>query len=108
MATIRQQIYTFLTLNPNSTSAQVGAQVSRSDQYAAKVMHGMKNAGMLLSEKIPGSTAHVWRVSNRAVKFNTGESVRAKAKRKPTQLASIRFEISELKDMIARLEKTLA
>jgi hypothetical protein len=110
MASIRQQIFSFLTINPNSTSFDVACHINRSDSYAAKVMHGMKRAGMLLSEKLPSTTAHQWRVSNRAVKFNTGESVRQAAKRKPKAdgMAVIRFEISELKAMIAKLEKTLA
>lgn len=108
MATIRQQIYTFLTLNPNSSTADVADKICRSEQYTVKTMHCMKLAGMLLSEKTAGSLMHTWRVSNRAVKFNTGESVRAKGKRKSNQMSTIRFEISELKAMIQKLEKSLA
>ena len=108
MASIRQQIFSFLTINPNSTSFDVACHINRSDSYAAKVMHGMKRAGMLLSEKLPSTTAHQWRVSNRAVKFNTGETVRKATARKTNQMATIRMELTELKAMMERLTKQLA
>ncbi len=108
MPTIRQQIFSFLTVNPNSSTFDVALHIGKSEQYTVKTMHCMKLAGMLLSEKPAGTLAHEWRVSNRAVKFNTGESVRAKAKRKPNQLSTIRMEISELKAMLEKMQKSLA
>jgi hypothetical protein len=110
MATIRQQIFSFLTINPNSVTSEVAAHIGKSDLYTVKAMNNMKTFGMLFSDKVQGEKNHTWRVSNRAVKFNTGESVLQAAKRKPkaNSMAVIRFEISELKAMIAKLEKTLA
>lgn len=108
MATIRQTIYTFLTHNPNSSTQDVAAHIGKSDLYTVKSMNTMKKVGMLFSDKIAGSKSHQWRVSNRAVKFNTGETVRKAAARKTNQMATIRMDLTELKAMMERLTKQLA
>lgn len=108
MPTVRQTIYSFVTLNPDCSSNDIADHIGHDLSYTSKTIHTMKLAGMLTSDKLPGTTAHAWRVTNRAVKFNTGETVRKQGKRKSSQMASIRLELSDLKKMIARLEKSLA
>ena len=105
MPSIRQQIYAFVTTNANCTTAQVAQHINKSEQYTVKAMHSMKvQANMLLSTKIDNSLQHVWRVSNKAVKFNTGETVRQVTKRK----ASVKQQIAALEAGLAALKAQIA
>lgn len=108
MPTVRQQIYAFVTTNANCTTAQVAQHVNKSDSYTAKAMHGMKTANMLLSTKKEGSTQHLWRVSNKAVKFNTGEGVRQAKAAKAKRTATVKQQIAALEAGLAALKAQIA
>jgi hypothetical protein len=111
MATIRQTIYSFVMHNPDCLVADIAAHIGKDLQATSKTVHLMKLAGMLTSDKIEGSPAHLWRITNRAVKFNTGETLRKawyQRKKASNNMATIRMEIGELKAMLAKLEQTLA
>ena len=108
MPTVRQQIYAFVTTNANCTTAQVAQHVNKSDSYTAKAMHGMKTANMLLSTKKEGSTQHLWRVSNKAVKFNTGEGVRQAKNAKATRTATVKQQIAALEASLNALKAQFA
>lgn len=104
MPTVRQQIYAFVTTHNNATTEQVAQHVNKSESYTAKAMFCMKKANMLLSTKIEGSNKHMWRVSNKAVKFNTGEGVRQASKAKAARQASVKQQIAALEAGLAALK----
>ena len=104
MPTVRQKIYAFVTTHNNVTTAQVAQHICKSESYTAKAMFCMKTANMLLSTKMEGTQAHMWRVSNKAVKFNTGETVRQVTKRK----ASVKQQIAALEAGLAALKAQIA
>lgn len=106
--TIRQRVYAFCIVNPNCTTAQVAQHINKSAQYTSKAMHGMKLANMLLSSKKQNSTEHTWRVSNKAIKFNTGESVRQAAVANATRRASVKQQIAALEAGLAALKAQIA
>lgn len=105
MPTVRQQIYSFVTTNPNCTTAQVAQHISKGEGYTVKMMNMMKTkANMLLSTKINGSNKHAWRVSNKAVKFNTGEGVRQAKAAKAKRTATVKQQIAALEAGLAALK----
>lgn len=105
MPSIRQQIYAFVTTNANCTTAQVAQHIGKTESYTCKMMNLMKTkANMLLSTKIEGSNKHAWRVSNKAVKFNTGEGVRQANKAKAARQASVKQQIAALEAGLAALK----
>jgi urate oxidase len=105
MPSIRQQIYAFVTTNANCTTAEVAQHINKNYLYTVKAMHDMKvKANMLLSTKVEGSKMHLWRVSNKAVKFNTGEGVRQASKAKAARQASVKQQIAALEAGLAALK----
>lgn len=108
MPTIRQQVYAFVTTNANCTTAQVAQHISKSESYTSKAMHCMKTANMLLSTKKENSVQHLWRVSNKAVKFNTGEGARQAKNAKATRTATVKQQIAMLEAGLAALKAQIA
>ena len=108
MPTVRQKIYAFVTTHNNVTTAQVAQHICKSESYTAKAMFCMKTANMLLSTKMEGTQAHMWRVSNKAVKFNTGEGVRQASKAKAKRNASVKQQIAALEAGLAALKAQVA
>jgi hypothetical protein len=63
---------------------------------------------MLLSTKKEGSVQHLWRVSNKAVKFNTGEGARQAATAKATRTATVKQQIAILEASLNALKAQFA
>ena len=101
---IMQKMYAYITLNPGCTTTQVSEYVNRPSKYVSMWLGRAESKGQVrIVRHGVGRTPNTWVVTNRPVKFNTGETVRAK---KPT-VGEIRMSRKELENMIAMLSAKL-
>ena len=99
-----QKMYAYITLNPGCTTSQVCQYIDRPSRYVSGWLARAEAKGQVRAvERGAGRRPTTWAVTNRPVRFNTGETVKAK---KP-KIGVVHMTQEELKDILAMLAAKL-
>lgn len=104
-----QQAYAFIMTNPGVSTSEVADHIGRSAAMTSGWLLRAERKGRLqvVTRGQPGRSQSTWAITNRPVKFNTGDSVRRRANKIVMQKKQVGKLLRQI-DALRKVLETLA